>query len=281
MTDRRTFLAGLPLVLGAVGGCARRAEDGRPVVAVSVPPQAWFVDRLSAGAARPVVMVPPGASPATHEPTINQVRAITRAALYVKVGHPSFPFERAWLDRLVAEAGDLRQVSCVEDQRVRPGDPHVWTSVRLMRRFVPSLAAALGPLLPGPGRDVDARAAALDVELAQLDAELRRRLSDLPRRRFYVFHPSWGYLAHDYGLEQVPIQIGAKEPDPHTLTRTLEAARRDGARTVFVQPQFSRRSAELVAEAIGARVVALDPLARAWADNLRQVGAALAEELAR
>ncbi|HJL18239.1 MAG TPA: zinc ABC transporter substrate-binding protein [Sandaracinaceae bacterium LLY-WYZ-13_1] len=267
-----------PLVLR---GCLRPEHDPRPVIVVSVLPQAWFVERLAGDAGRIVVMVPPGASPATHEPTINQVRAVARAALYVKVGHPAFPFERAWLDRLMAETEGIRRVSCLGDTSVHPGDPHLWTSPRHMRRVVPDLAAALAEVLPEHDAAIERSARRLEDALVALDRDLARTLSDLPRRRFYVFHPSWGYLARDYGLEQVPIELGAKEPDAYSLRGVLERARRDGARTVFAQPQFSRRAADLVADAIDGRVVALDPLARDWDDNLRRVARALRAELAR
>ena len=41
---------------------------------------------------------------------------------------------------------------------------------------------------------------------------------------------------------------------------------------VFVQPQFSVKSAEMVAREIGGQVVVADPMAGNWAENLREVG---------
>jgi zinc transport system substrate-binding protein len=46
---------------------------------------------------------------------------------------------------------------------------------------------------------------------------------------------------------------------------------------VFVQPQVSRKEAELIAAQLGARIVVLDPLERDWLSNLRRVADALAE----
>jgi zinc transport system substrate-binding protein len=42
---------------------------------------------------------------------------------------------------------------------------------------------------------------------------------------------------------------------------------------IFVQPQFSTKSAELIARAVGAKVVLADPLALDWAANLKQQAA--------
>ncbi len=105
-------------------------------------------------------------------------------------------------------------------------------------------------------------------QLSDLDAELRTIFSGRSGQQFMVFHPSWGYFAHAYGLKQVPIEIEGKEPKPAQLRELIEHAREDGIKFVFVQPQFSARSAKLIAGEIGGQVVFADPLAEDWAGNL-------------
>jgi zinc transport system substrate-binding protein len=84
-----------------------------------------------------------------------------------------------------------------------------------------------------------------------------------------VFHPAWGYFAHAYGLTQMPVEIEGKEPKPEQLAELIRHARQQDIRVVFVQPQFSTKSAELIAREINGRVAVADPLAEAWTDNLR------------
>jgi len=86
-----------------------------------------------------------------------------------------------------------------------------------------------------------------------------------------VFHPSWGYFAKEYELEQVPIEIEGKAPKPAQLTTLIRYAREQGIRVVFVQPQFSAKSAEMISHEIGGHVVHVDPMAENWAGNLREV----------
>lgn len=261
-------------------GCAEKAtpEDGRPIVAVSVPPQAYFVERLAGDLVRTEVMIPPGASPHSHDPGISQVRSVGDAALYVTVGHRAFPFERTWLDRLLAQNRDIRIVDCSAGLEQQRGDPHVWLSPRIVRSIVPRIAAALIDLLPGHGEEIRRREGDFLGEIDRLDADIR---SSLPGggKRFYVFHPAWGSFAREYGLEQVPIEIDNKEPDPRQLAALIQRAREEKARILFVQPQFSKRSAELIAGEIGAKVVVVDPLARDWEANLRRAAAAFREGL--
>jgi zinc transport system substrate-binding protein len=86
-----------------------------------------------------------------------------------------------------------------------------------------------------------------------------------------VVHPSWGTFAHTYGLQQIPIEIEGKGPKPAQLESLIGQARANQIKVVFVQPQFSSKSAQQIARAIDGQVVAVDPLAEAWATNLRHV----------
>jgi zinc transport system substrate-binding protein len=86
-----------------------------------------------------------------------------------------------------------------------------------------------------------------------------------------VFHPAWGYFADTYGLEQVPIEIEGKDPKPAQLRELIEHARENDIKVVFVQPQFSTKSAELVAREIGGQVAFANPLAEDWMANLGEV----------
>jgi len=251
-------------------------DAGPPTVAVSVVPQAWFVARLAGDRVDVSVMIPPGASPATHEPTLEQMQAMSRAAVYVRVGHPGFPFEAAWLDELLATRQDVRVVDGSAGVPIREGDPHVWLSPAAARTMTRDLSDALIELIPAAGDEIRGRREALEAEIDAVDRDLEARLEPLRGGRFYVFHAAWGYLAREYGLTQVAIEEGGKEPSSRRLREILERARGDGVEVILVQPQFSRQRAETLAADLGARVEVADPLARDWAANLREVAAILA-----
>jgi zinc transport system substrate-binding protein len=266
------WVAALPCM-----SCAPSHAPVRPVVLVSVPPQAWLVDRLAGDRIEVEVMVPPGADPHVYEPTIRQMRAASRAAIYVKVGHPHFTFERVWFDRLLAENPRMRVVDGSEGAELYPGDPHLWTSVAVMRTMAIHTADALAATLPSHAQEVRARLADLEADLDTLDAGIRRMLAPCRGRTLLVLHPAWGYFAEDYGLVQVAIEHEGKSPAPADLARIIAAARRSGTRRVFVQPQTSPAGAQVVADEIGGRIVTLDPLARDWAANMHRVAAAIRE----
>ncbi len=158
-------------------------------------------------------------------------------------------------------------------------DPHVWTSPPLVRHMVGVIRDKLTELDSTHeayfARNHDAYVAELD----ELDLELRALLDPLPNRKFMVFHPAWGYFADNYGLTQVPIENEGKEPGARALVALIEQAKRENIRVVFVQPQFDKGQARQVAQAIGGVVVAVDPLAADYVDNLRRVGREFARAL--
>jgi zinc transport system substrate-binding protein len=271
----RSLLLSSALLLSVA--CQQRSEpvDKRPVVAVSVAPLGYLVQRLAPELVQLMVMIPPGASPSTHEPTMRQLQLVSRASIYIKVGHPAFPFERTWLRRLLEHNRDMLVVDASQSTTRQLEDPHLWTSPQVMRRVAAEVAAALGSLLPEQAEQIAQNLQQFEADVAELDTLIRATLEDMTNRTFYVFHPAWSYFAAEYGLEQVAIEHRGSEPSPEALAQLIDRARSEGVHVIFVQPQFSRRSADLVAREIGGVVIALDPLDVDWLNNLQAVARSL------
>ncbi len=160
-------------------------------------------------------------------------------------------------------------------------DPHVWLDPALVKIQAAHIRDGLSKVDPQNAQEYAANAAAFMQELDNLDSEIRSILSALPenRRTFLVFHPSWGYFAKAYGLNQASIEVEGKEPSTRDMARIIALGKETGAKVVFVQPQFSEKSAKVIARQIGAQVVRLDPLAADWAENLRKAAHAFVDAL--
>lgn len=268
-------------------------------VFVSLLPQQQFVERIGGDAVKVQVMVRPGESPATYDPTPQQMVALAGAAVYFRIGAP---FETVWIPKIQSTQPHLRIVDTRAGIQLQPMgkaghsgdhdhnhdtppesggalDPHIWTSPLLVKQQAATIRDALIALRPAERAHFEKGYAAYAAELDALDAELRQVLAGKTERRFMVFHPAWGYLARSYGLEQIPIEAEGKDPGPKALAALIERAKADEVRVIFVQKQFGRSAADAVAQAIGGEVVEIDPLAEDFLANTRTVAQTLARTL--
>jgi zinc transport system substrate-binding protein len=265
---------------------------------VSIAPQEFFVRKISGDLFEVSVMVAPGADAHTFEPKPRQMVALSKANIYFAIG---VEFEKAWLDRFQALNRNLKivrtqngiekipipvlryqgkdananqasvQIDHGQDHDRSGLDPHIWLSPPLVKILAGNIRDALQAVDPAHGLVYEANYQMFIAELDKLDAELRDIFRGRKGLGFMVYHPSWGYFANTYHLEQIPVEIEGKAPKPAQLQELITHAKKHDIKIIFVQPQFSARSADLIAREIGGQVAFVDPLAIHWADNLREV----------
>ena len=254
---------------------------------VSIGPQKYFVKKIGGDFIDVTVMVLPGASPHTYEPKPRQMVDLEKAVLYFAIG---VPFEDVWLKRFQSanakmtivhtedsvEKIEMKAHHCggeshhEEDNHV-VADPHIWLSPALVMIQAGNILDALVRADPQNKAVYEANYKVFVKELTDFDLKIRDIFSGKGGGRFMTHHPSWGYFAQAYGLEQIPVEIEGKEPKAKDLQDLIINARKMGVKAIFVQPQFSAKSARTIAEASGCRVVFVDPLASAWTENLMKV----------
>lgn len=263
-------------------GCAENQSSttsGKPVVFVSIKPQAGLLKRMVGDHVEVRVLVGNGQSPHSYEPSAKQLAALGEAEILFTIGAP---FEEALLKKIKPLYPELTVIETAAQIEKRPmphahhgehcthdhgtTDPHVWLSAENAGKIAARMFNELGC---GAADSVEYEK--LLSELNALDEELIIKLTPFKGSRFYVFHPSFGYFADAYGLEQIPIELDGKSPSPRQLVALIEQAKTDGVKVVFVQKQFPADSANAVAEAIGGTVVQLDPLAEDVVANLRLI----------
>lgn len=254
-------------------------------VFVSILPEKYFVEQIGGSHIAINVLVGPGQSPATYEPTPRQMAEMTRTKIYFPIG---VPFEKVWLQRIVANNPQLTIVDLSEGLKSRQfattehdhsaadhghdhgeHDPHIWTDPMLVKIMAQRICQTLTDQDPVHAEDYAKNLATFQKALDALDTEIRAELAPVKNRRFLVFHPAWGYFAERYGLEEIAVEADGKEPGPQGLTKLIDEARQQQIHVIFVQKQFSTRLPTMIAKEINAQVAVLDPLAENWAANLR------------
>jgi len=278
----RRFRSGLLGGLLAVVAAALPGAAGEPLeVWVSIPPMLEIVGRVGGDRVHAQALLAPGASPHTFEPTPRQLAGLWEADLFLGIG---VSFETPLLAKIASMRPDLAVADCSREVELAPiddahldahpaerFDPHTWLDPVLVKVEAAAVRDELCRLSPADCAALDANLASY---LADLDAAHRRietMLAPYRGRTLLVFHPAYGYFARRYGLEQVAVEVGGKEPTPRQLGLLVEQAKASGATALFVQPQVRGSAAAAVAEALGCPLVELDPLAADLSANLERM----------
>lgn len=272
---------------GAPQNAAPTAGGHRIAAVVSILPQQFFVQRVGGPGVAVTVLVGPGDEPHTFEPTPEKMAALESADVYFRIG---MTFEDALTQKIQATVPRLLVVDTrqgiklrpMESGRARGGDldPHIWLDPKPVKVQAQTIRDALARVNPSGAGEYDRNLQAFDRELDAVDREIARMLAPYRGRKFLVFHPAFGYFAAAYGLQQLAVEVEGKEPGAEDLAAIISTARREGLRTIFVEPQFSAKSAAAVAREIGGRVVPLDDLGPDYLSNLRDIARKIRDAVA-
>lgn len=271
------FLA--PLLLLA---CTLLAKE---TVLVSIPPYKSIVERLGGDLVDVLVMLPVSADEHTYEPSPKQMLQLSKSVLWFYLGEN---FEKKALPSLKNYNPQIQIVDlslgidmicgvgcCAAHEAC---DLHYWLSPRIVKEQAKAIAKGLITLHPEKKETIEQALALLEQDLTRLDQDIEKTLAPLTDRTFFVSHPSYGYFARDYRLQQIPVEFEGKEPSPRQLTTLLQQAREHNAKTIFIQNEFSSKGARLVAQELGAKVVTLHPLSEKYFEALQEIATQIANK---
>lgn len=269
----------------------------KPNVIVSIAPQKTFVQKIAKDMADITLMVTPGNSPHSYEPKPSQMIALSKADIYFSIG---VEFEEAWLGKFQSQNPHLQFVNLSEgiakikmsghhhhedehddggkDEHHHNGlDPHTWTSPKNVAIMAKTIYTSLAQIDP---KNKDFYKVNFDQflkEIAATDKEIRELLKTTkPKAKFMVFHPSWGYFANEYNLTQFAVEVEGKSPKPKEMIMIIEEAKEEQVKVIFTQPEFSDKSARIIAKEANVEVKKISPLSVQWSQNLIDMAKAIA-----
>lgn len=274
---------------------------------VNIQPQKYFVEKIVKDKFEINVMVKPGSSPHNFEPKPSQMKALVNSKAYFLIGDTS---EKNWIEKFKQNAKNTLFVDTTigvekiemlkhehhdeedkdahahhdhdkhekhEEEHNHTGlDPHIWLDPNLVKIQVKNIYEAMIKIDSANSEFYKTNYEEFIKELDILDIDIKTLLAPHKEKAFLVFHPSWGYFAKRYDLEQISIEIQGKEPKPNELVELIEEAKKHDIKIVFVSPQFSQKSAQTISKNIGGNVVAIDPLSDNWSENLLNVAKEIA-----
>lgn len=268
----------------------------KPEISVSIAPQKYFLEKIAKDKFDINVMVKAGSSPHTYEPKTSQMKSLSNSKIYFYTG---IEFEKAWLDKFKKSAPNTIFVDSSvgieriamqehsheeetksnnhkdekhddhEDEHDHEGlDPHVWLDPVLVKIQAKNIYEAVVSIDEQNKEFYTKNYEEFLKELDSLDVQIKEILKPYEHKAFMVFHPSWGYFAKRYDLEQISIEMQGKEPKPNELIELVKDAKIHNIKIIFVSPQFSQKSAKTIAQNIGGNVVAIDSLSENWEIDL-------------
>ncbi|MFH1654443.1 MAG: zinc ABC transporter substrate-binding protein, partial [Pseudomonadota bacterium] len=275
---KRFFFIIFSLFLAASCSSFDRGSDKKISVMVSIEPQAYFLKRIGGDLVDVGVLIGSGQSPHTYEPTPRQLAKLSDAKIFFTIG---LPFERELTKKISAQMGLLRIIDTSAGIKKRGmndhshhgemQDPHVWLDPVLVAVQASTIARELIVLDPKHEAFYIGNLSKFIDDINTVTNEIATELSPYQGKEFYVFHPSFGYFADRFGLKEVAIEIEGKEPSLKQLIESIDEAKKSGAKVIFVEPQFSEKSAKVIASEIDGRVETLDPLAKDYLMNLKEI----------
>ena len=271
--------------------CSRQAPPEGLLIAVSIPPQEWFVSQIAGDKAYSLVLVPPGQNPHNYEPGPRQIQSLASAGAWILSGTE---FEIGLRPKIAALFPNLLIVDGTEGVKFRTLeehdhdeyghndehssleiDRHTWLGREPAKILAAHVRDTLS-LLDSENqtyyrKQCEKLTGLIDDEFDKLKADL----APLYGKSVFVYHPSFGYFLDEFGIHQEAVETGGKEPGPKVLYDLIAKLKEENAAAVFVQAQFPVNAARTLSEAAGAELVSLDPLAEDWLENVRRMGQAL------
>lgn len=249
-------------------------------IMVSILPQIDFVERIGGDKVEVTEMIPPGFNPAVYEPSPEKLQQLQEANIYFRIGH--IAFENAQMKKLSKLNSSMKIIDTSEGITLLPlaegdedeeggDDPHIWLSPKLVKIQAEHIYNALVEYSPENQQYFEENYNQFLADLDQLDQDLQQAFLPIQGQTILVYHPAFGYLADAYGFYQKAIEIEGKDPTPAQLQEIIDTAKEQNIRVIFVQSQFSTKSAESVAEQIDGAVVQIDPLAEDYFANLESM----------
>lgn len=265
-----------------ISSCSTTTKQSNfKTINVSILPQKYFAERLLGDSYHINVVVKAGYNPETYEPTPQQLVKLESASLYLQLCKGGF--DQSWINNLKdlnveLDVKDMSDgISVIEEEHKHHDhhhysiDPHIWISPSTTIKMVENIKEALIAHFPTNVDSINKAYKKLHHELVEMDNQYKKRLAPYSGEKFLIFHPVLSYVARDYGLDQLSMEFEGKEPSVKHLSNLIAQSRQNQIKIIFVQKEFDRTNAELLASETGAKIVTIDPLNYNWFEESESI----------
>lgn len=281
---RKQLLIGLLFLVLVLGACGKKEEtassnsdDGKLDVYTTVYPLQYFTERIGGDTVSVKSIYPAGTDEHTFDPTQKEMMKLADADLFFYVGLGLEGFvenaEKTLKDQhvMLFPTGDTLDPSSLmeghhhdsdeeghehdsEDHHDSTMDPHVWISPILSMDLAAAVRDGLIEKAPENKQLYEENFNALKSDLEALDAKFKEMADQASSKTFFVSHAAFGYLADQYGLQQISIAglNTQNEPSQKELAHIVEEAKEKNVKTILFEQNVSSKLTKVVQNEIGA-----------------------------
>lgn len=274
--------------------CRQNQADGNTVT-VTIEPQRFFAEKIAGDKFKINCVVPSGQSPETYDPTPKQMVEIGKSNAYLRIGY--IGFEHVWMQKIQENNPELKIfdvskgmkfLTAEEEEEHSHGegehhfhpegiDPHIWSSIEGAKVIAWNTLNAFIQLDKENTEFYWKNYNALVAEIEQTEVTIKQLLDPLTARTFIIYHPALTYFAEEFNLTQLCIEMDGKEPSPAQLKQLVETAKANQTKVVFIQQEFDKKNAELIAKETGCRLAVINPLDYHWNKELIRIAKELSD----
>lgn len=271
------------LLIFTLTGCNTTTENkqDKKIIAVSIAPQATFLEKICEDDFEIVTTIPAGASPETYEPTPKEMEKLSDSLIYFALGVPA---EQTILNKLPKTTRVIKLQDLVNDvyPDIKIGDvrdPHIWLSIKRACVIVSKMEEVLSNTDSKNSDLYKKNAKNYILELNSLDNQIKDTFKNCKSNKFIVFHPSFSYFAEDYGLKMYALEHEGKEATAKRIADMIDFAKEQKINTIFYQIENPTKQVLAFAEEIDGKAIMLEPLSPDYINNIKKMAYLLSEAM--
>ncbi len=246
-----------------------------PKVVVTISPIYALTEALMQDVAKPILLVPPGASPHNYALKPSQVSDLNSADLVIWVGESLETFLIKTISQLPKNTQTLTLLTTpgldplhfrtdhdhTHDHAHIGFDPHIWLDPIRTQILVTAMAQALSNIDAEHKNIYQANAQTINQQLSQLDQQLSTDLMAIQTKPFIVFHDAYQYLEKRYKLNAVGAITLNPEimPSAQHISEIQKLIKQKNVVCIFSEPQFKPAIVDMIAKGTGVREGVLNP----------------------
>ncbi|HEG0284987.1 TPA: zinc ABC transporter substrate-binding protein [Campylobacter coli] len=269
--------------------------QAKPVVSVSIAPQAFFVKKIAGQSVIINTILPQNTDEHNFEFKPSTMKELEKSDIYFTIG---LEYEKSYLNKIRQNFPKLKiidtqeNISLLEFEEYDENTPeeehheehnvldiHTWLDPVLVKIQAQNIYNALTKEYPHNKTMYQENLNTFLNELDHLDAKIQSKFNNKKEKEFIVYHPSWAYFAKRYGLVQIPVEINGTEPKIKELQKLIQKAKTKNIKIIFVQPGFPEDASKVLAKEIDANIVSINHLSEDWHNELLKTADALEKSL--